>query len=219
MKSKKILSAIIFIIIFIVTCSLAFANNFNGATQSVSNNGAEAVFPAKVIGPNPMNYPTYACAWVMTGDSASNYHYAQVGFSRKCTQSTDMLFWEWSKDANTWDYWDFAPATIGQNYDFKVGCDSSSMYFIVDNVTYKTVPLSNLPWPRNVVNWQGETSDSSVDCPGKTTDKLHFQSIKYKNTSNSWVAAQFSPYSSGSYMGHTYYLYTDFYIWDTRNNF
>jgi hypothetical protein len=221
MRKKKALCIFIVILVFSLTCSFAFANNYFNACRatSLANNGAEALIPCQdVYVPNITN--DLSCAWAMTASNTSQYTYAQVGWSKNWTESQPYLFWEWSNSTTQWGTKDFSPATIGQYYDFKVGCDSTNMYFIVDNVTYKTVPLSSIPWTRNKIEFAGETTDVNCQCPGRVTNKILFSNLKYKDTSNVWQNGPvLTKYVSGSNMGNDFQPYwSSFCIWDTRYN-
>ncbi len=217
MRMKKIICFFLVAVIFSLTCSFAFANNFDGAYTLVNNNGAEALIPCQDVYVPSIQYAN-SSAWAMTTNSSSSVQYAQVGWSKQYPQSRPYLFWQWSSSSTQWDSKDFTPATIGQYYDCKVGCDASTMYFIVDNVTYKTLSLTSLSWPRNCVQFMGETNNVNCQCPGRISNKVLFSNMKYKDTTNIWQSGPvLTKRVTGSNMGNTLYS-SSFYIWDTRYN-
>jgi hypothetical protein len=70
-----------------------------------------------------------------------------------------------------------------------VGCDSTKMYFKINNVSYGDVLLTTIPFPRKFIQLFGETHDTSDQCPGSASNPLSFGNAQYKTTSNTWVSA------------------------------
>lgn len=90
-------------------------------------------------------------------------------------------------------------ATVGSNNNFKVGNDSTTMYFIINNYTYGTVSLSTIPFSRNSVQFFGETHNTDDQSPGSVSNPVTMGSVQYKDTSNNWVSTTVTNPSSPGY--------------------
>lgn len=159
---------------------------FNGGWKFVSNNGAAVTIETQ----NPYVAPSsWVSIWAMTGDRYGS-GYAQVGWWKVAGYSSSKYFYEYCYDPyNVWYQKELGTATAGSHNNFKVGCDSIRMYFIINGISYGNVSLTTIPFSRNVIQLLGETHNTNDQCPGSLTNPVSMGSAQYKNTSNSWVSA------------------------------
>jgi len=180
------------LIVLTLTCLLSFTfplmaaatSYFNGGINSLANNGADLTIETQ----NPyVSSGSSVSAWPMTCDGNVVGDYAQVGWLKLSSYTGPYYFYEYSYIPTGAHYQRvLGSATVGSNNDFRVGCDSSTMYFIINNTTYGTVALSTIPFDRNTVEFLGETHSASDQCPGSVSNPLTMGKAQYKSTSNSW---------------------------------
>lgn len=202
----------------LLICTVGYCAYFNGGIQLVSNNGASGVIETQ----NP-SVTNVSCAWAMTAQYGYSLRYAQVGWLKWAGYTSPKYFYEYSYDNSTWFRQELGNATPGSNNEFAVGCDSTTMYFKINNVSYGSVALSQIPFTRNQANLLAETIDTTDQCPGSIMNPVSIGSAKYKNTSNNWVTAScsiapVSNYPTLSTMKNNIGsgTYSNWEIWDSR---
>ena len=161
---------------------------FNGGVKLISNNGTagtiETQNPTIISGPS-------VSIWVMTCDSSgsSDSGYAQGGYRKISGNTYVNYFYEYNYDGDgTWYRKDFGTATVGSHNDYMVGCDSTTMYFKINNTSYGTVSLSSIPFDRNTIEIEGETHHTDDQCPGSVSNPVTMGNAEYKSTSNVWTS-------------------------------
>jgi hypothetical protein len=194
---------------------------FNGAWKTVSNNGAALTIETQ----NPtISEDSSVSAWAMTCNGTDSY--AQVGWVKFSGYTAPKYFYEYNYEpGGVWYQKTLGTATAGSHNDFMVGCDSTTMYFKINGISYGTVSLSTIPFTRSMVQFFGETHDEDDQCPGSVANPVTMGNAKYKNTSNSWVSATcYNPSSLGSGYGDLSTMRnnistsgsTEWEIWDSR---
>ena len=195
---------------------------FDGGKRSVSNNGAYLACETQ----NPaVAANSSVSVWPMVTDGVGNY--AQVGWLKYASWDHPYYFYEYNyQPTNFWQqisYPTLGSPAIGSTNGFKVGNDSTYMYFVINNGTYGTVRLSSIPFSRNQIQFFGETHNTEDQCPGSASNKLSMSSAMYKNTSNTWVSTTaINPYTYGygylDTMRNDILLYgsSSWNIWDDR---
>lgn len=185
-KAKlNLIAALIVVMIFALSLPANAATGFyfNGGWKTVSNNGAAITIETQ----NPsVATDSWISAWPMTADGSDGY--AQVGWWKVSGYTGPKYFYEYNY-GSTWYQKELGSATVGSHNNFKVGNDSTTMYFIINDVTYGTVALSTIPFTRSMVQFFGETHNTSDQCPGSVSNPVTMGSAQYKNTSNTWVTA------------------------------
>lgn len=63
---------------------------------------------------------------------------------------------------------------------YKVGCDNTRMYFVIDGTTYAEVALSKISFTRNTIEVLTETHSVSDQSPGSCSNPLTMGAVKYK---------------------------------------
>jgi len=159
---------------------------FNGAVYKANNNGGAINLEVGNPVVDVSNFSDVS-AWVMTCDGSKYFDYAQVGWYKDYNYSTPKYFYEYSYGSDFWRKVTLGYATPGNFNDYRVGCDSSKMYFIIDNISYGTVNLTDIPFTRNCVQYFGETHEIADQCPGTVTNPISFSYSQYKTTSNVWL--------------------------------
>jgi hypothetical protein len=175
--------------------SYAITGNYHdGMSKSVSNYGAAGTIETQ--NPYiPSGTTNFSTAWVMCNYGTS--YWAQVGWF-KYNGWTDPKYYFEYKGVSSGNYrYYFSNAVNGSNNDFKVGSDSTTMYFILNGTTLGTISLSSLGWSPDQVQLSAETTDSTVQSPGSVSNPVSFGSFQYKSTSNVWTSCTGLPlYSS-----------------------
>ncbi|MDT3697959.1 MAG: hypothetical protein RO469_00910 [Thermincola sp.] len=193
-KYKIAMSVIVTFMLIFSTSAYAFATSyFDGGKKVVSNNGAAATIEVQ----NP--YVTVdVSAWVMTASSDGS-GWASVGWGKRSGQSNPQQFYEYVyTPTNLWVQRDDFGAATNSSYNYKVGCDSTTMYFIIDGVTKATVSLTSIPYSRSEAQFFGETHSTAEQSPGSVSNPVTFSVAQYKTTSNSWVSCGVTnPYTAG----------------------
>ncbi|HEY5583508.1 MAG TPA: hypothetical protein VIK78_03345 [Ruminiclostridium sp.] len=224
MKFKMRISFSVIVVLVSISVIFTYATveyDFNGGYISINNNGAAGTIETQ----NPYVYGSDSdnsvSAWVMTLDGSTSTRFAQAGWRKVSTWSSPKYFYEYAYwDNQTWYTKDLNTATTGSNNDFKVGCDSSTMYFVINDTSVGTVSLSTIPFSRNAVEIMGETHDTNDQCLGSVTNPVSIGNAQYKTTSNSWISAIYNKYTSQtlSTMKNNISVNgsTNWEIWDSR---
>ncbi|HEY5563207.1 MAG TPA: hypothetical protein VIK72_15920 [Clostridiaceae bacterium] len=117
--------------------------------------------------------------------------YAQVGYRKVAGYTNPKYFYEYDyAPTSAWYREEFGSATSGSNNNFKVGCDSTNMYFVINDISYATVLLTTIPFSRTGIELSAETHDTADLCPGTITNPVSFGAAQYKNTSGSPLPVQ-----------------------------
>ncbi len=141
-----------------------------------------------------------------------------VGWLKYSNWNNPRYFYEYHSDvtekgAQEW----FATAESGSHNDFMVGSDSTYMYFKLNGTELGKIPLSDLGWTPDAVEFLGETHDTDNQCPGSVSNPVTMGNAQYKTTSDSWVSAgvtedhDLSTMDNNIDTGDTIWK-----IWDTR---
>jgi hypothetical protein len=194
MKKNRFQYIMIFacVALFFAIPQFAFAGPtgfwFDGGLKTVANNGAAVTIETQ----NPtISSGSYVSIWAMTaGPGASDY--AQDGWWKQDGWAGPSYFYEYSNSTGTWYQKTLGTATSGSNNDFKVGSDSTTMYFLINGTSYGTVPLSTLGWTPNQIQLLSEVHNPADQNPGSVTNPISMGSAQYKNTSGIWVSASSS---------------------------
>jgi hypothetical protein len=191
MNRRRIISVFAAIVFSLSLTTQAFAATsgyyFNGGLKSISNKGVLATIETQ----NPhVNNGSSVSAWVMTCDSNYTNRYAQVGYLKYYYNSKPYYFYEYNYGGgSTWFQKQLtsSPST-GTHHTYKVGCDNSKMYFVIDGTTYAQVALSKMPFTRNTIEILTETHSVSDQSPGSCSNPLTMGAVKYKNSSDTWYS-------------------------------
>lgn len=191
MNKRRIISVFAVILLTFSLTSQAFAATsgyyFNGGWKFISNKGVLATIETQ----NPhVNADSSVSAWVMTCDSNYTTKYAQVGYLKFSYNSKPYYFYEYNYGGgSSWFQKQLtsAPAT-GTHHTYKVGCDNTRMYFVIDGTTYAEVALSKIPFTRNTIEVLTETHNVSDQSPGSCSNPLTMGAVKYKSNSDTWYS-------------------------------
>lgn len=212
-----ILAILFAVLIFTKSISVSASAGFyfNGGYKSVSNKGAALTCETQ----NPYVAASTVSAWAMTcNQSLGQQNYAQVGWLKYSNWNNPRYFYEYHSDvtekgAQEW----FATAESGSHNDFMVGSDSTYMYFKLNGTELGKIPLSDLGWTPDAVEFLGETHDTDNQCPGSVSNPVTMGNAQYKTTSGSWVSAGVTEYHNLSTMANNVDTGdTIWEIWDTR---
>ena len=187
---------------------------FNGGYKEVSNKGAAITCETQ----NPyITSQGSSSAWAMTC-YVPGQNYAQVGWTKDPGFTAPKYFWEYNSEVtHKFGQEYLATAQSGSHNDFMVGSDSTTMYFKINGDVKKTLPLSDLGWTPNMVEFFGETHDTNDQCPGSVSNPVTMGNAQYKTTSGSWVSAGVTEYHDLSTMANNIDTGdTTWEIWDTR---
>ena len=186
---------------------------FNGGYKSVSNKGAALTCETQ----NPYVAASTVSAWAMTCNPP-NQNYAQVGWLKYSDWNNPRYFYEYHSDVTVkGDQKWFATAESGSHNDFMVGSDSTYMYFKLNGTELGKIPLSDLDWTPDEVQFYGKTHDTDNQCPGSVSNPVTMGNAQYKTTSGSWVSAGVTEDHDLSTMDNNINTGdTTWEIWDTR---
>ncbi|MEX2104579.1 MAG: hypothetical protein WD907_04520 [Bacilli bacterium] len=148
---------------------------------------------------------------------AGAYDYAQIGWWKVGGWTGPFYFTEYSNSSGLWNQQTFSAASVPSNNDFKVGSDSTTMFFVLNSVTKTTVLLSTLGWSPTEVQLLGETHDTGDQSPGSVLNPISMGTAQYKNASFVWVSAGVSEVSDLSTQANNVDPGdTSWEVWDTR---
>lgn len=150
--SRKMLSVLIaLVMVFAISgsCFAAPGYFFNGGVDSYNTNGCKADITVR---DSIVTSGSSTRVYVSIGDTYTSGNWARVGYIKEYNWSSPQYFYEYAYNWNGYYYGNkvlLGNAPLHTTHNFKVGCDATTMYFIIDEVTKGTVALSLIPFARN----------------------------------------------------------------------